>query len=178
MNKAVFLDRDGVIIKDTGFVGGPGSVELLPKVAQAINILHENGFLAIVISNQSGVARGYFSEEDLEQIDLEIKRRLAEKEACLDGVYYCIHHPEAKLMKYRCECSCRKPEPGMIFEAQKKYEIDLSSSYMIGDSERDVEAGIRSGCRSILISEPVDHAFAEDIEIAENLYDAVVRYIV
>lgn len=176
--KALFLDRDGVIIKDTGFVGSPQSVRLLPKAALAINLAHRHGYLAIVISNQSGVGRGFFSEDDLSKVEQEIARRLARKGAYVDDVYHCPHHPEAVIAKYRTKCVCRKPEPGMILEAQKKYQVDLSSSFMIGDSERDVEAALRSGVRPILIQQGEKRILINDIPTARSLYDAVAKYVV
>lgn len=175
--KAVFLDRDGVIIKDTGFVKTPKQVRLLPKAAQAINRLHELGYLVIVISNQSGVARGFFSEITLSQINDEIKNRLAKQGAFLDDIYYCPHHPEAAINEYRSDCSCRKPKPGMILKAGEEHAVDLSMSYMIGDSDRDVAAGVAAGCRPVLIARKSTRRRADNVMTAGSLIEAVEKFV-
>jgi D,D-heptose 1,7-bisphosphate phosphatase len=144
--KAIFLDRDGVINKEVNYLSAPNEFELLDGTAQALKILKEQGFLLIVITNQSGLARGYFSEETLKEIHDKMTRLLKEEGVNLDDIFYCPHHPE-----FTGECSCRKPKPGMILEAQERYNIDLSHSYMIGDTPSDIKAGINAGCKTVFV---------------------------
>ncbi|HOK65673.1 MAG TPA: HAD-IIIA family hydrolase [Anaerohalosphaeraceae bacterium] len=154
-NKAVFLDRDQTLIEDPGYINHPSQVRLLPGVAQALIQLKKMGYLLVVVSNQSGVARGLVTEEVLQQIHHQLKKLLADEGAYLDAIYYCPFHPEGVIPKYRCESDLRKPNPGMLLKAAQDLSIDLSRSWMIGDSFRDIEAGIRAGCKTILIESPV-----------------------
>ncbi|HOQ04782.1 MAG TPA: HAD-IIIA family hydrolase [Anaerohalosphaeraceae bacterium] len=154
-NKAVFLDRDKTLIEDPGYINHPSQVRLLPGVAQALIQLKKMGYLLVVVSNQSGVARGLVTEEALQQIHHQLKKLLADEGAYLDAIYYCPFHPEGVIPKYRCESDLRKPNPGMLLKAAQDLSIDLSRSWMIGDSFRDIEAGIRAGCKTILIESPV-----------------------
>ncbi len=154
-NKAVFLDRDQTLIEDPGYINHPSQVRLLPSVAQALIQLKKMGYLLVVVSNQSGVARGLVTEEVLQQIHHQLKKLLADEGAYLDAIYYCPFHPEGVIPKYRCESDLRKPNPGMLLKAAQDLSIDLSRSWMIGDSFRDIEAGIRAGCKTILIESPV-----------------------
>ncbi|MEJ5259023.1 MAG: HAD-IIIA family hydrolase [Anaerohalosphaeraceae bacterium] len=153
-NKAVFLDRDQTLIEDPGYINHPSQVRLLPGVAQALIQLKKMGYLLVVVSNQSGVARGLVTEETLQQIHHQLKKLLADEGAYLDAIYYCPFHPEGVIPKYRCESDLRKPNPGMLLKAAQDLSIDLSRSWMIGDSFRDIEAGIRAGCKTILIESP------------------------
>ncbi len=156
MKKAIFLDRDGTIIADKGFVHKKEDLELLPGVAQAIKMAKEAGFLVVVVTNQSGVARGFFSEKEVRDFNAHLKRTLAEQGAEIDAFYYCPHHPQAPLADYRLECNCRKPRPGMLLRAAQEMGINLSQSWMIGDSPRDVEAGKRAGCKTLLLGKGTD----------------------
>ena len=151
MERAVFLDRDGTIIEDTGYLDECSKIRFLPRVSEAIKLLNENGFKVIIITNQSGVARGYFTEEALQEINRYIQESLAERRAIIDGIYYCPHHMEGIIEEYRKECYCRKPDPGMIEEAAREFGIDLSQSFVIGDKISDIEAGHRAGCKAILL---------------------------
>lgn len=155
LNKAVFLDRDQTLIEDPGYINHPSQVRLLPGVAQALIQLKKMGYLLVVVSNQSGVARGLVTEEVLQQIHHQLKKLLADEGAYLDAIYYCPFHPDGVIPKYRCESDLRKPNPGMLLKAAQDLSIDLSRSWMLGDSFRDIEAGIRAGCRTILIESPV-----------------------
>jgi len=154
-HKAVFLDRDQTLIEDPGYINHPSQVRLLPGVAQALIQMRKTGYLLVVVSNQSGVARGLVTEEALEQIHHRLKKLLADEGAYLDAIYYCPFHPEGVIPKYRCESDLRKPNPGMLLQAARDLSIDLSQSWMIGDSYRDIEAGVRAGCRTILIESPI-----------------------
>jgi D-glycero-D-manno-heptose 1,7-bisphosphate phosphatase len=147
MNKAFFIDRDGVIVVETDYLGDPNYVEIIPGAAEAIKAIKAAGYLAIVVSNQSGVARGYYSEADVELVNQRIDKILTEQGANIDAFYHCPHHP-----KFSGECSCRKPEPGMLLTAAQEHQIDPTQSYMIGDKISDVNAGRNAGCsESVLI---------------------------
>jgi len=159
VNHAIFLDRDGVINEliyypEHGIVDSPFTEEqfkLTPAVGEAINKFHDLGFKVIVISNQPGIAKGNLSEKTFERISETMKKQLVKKGAFLDAEYYCFHHPEAKVKRLKANCSCRKPEPGLILQAAKDMSIDLSRSWMIGDGLTDVKAGKEAGCRTILL---------------------------
>lgn len=152
MNKAVFLDRDGVITKEPPhYAHRIDQLELIPKSAEAIKELNESGFKVIIVSNQSGVARGYYQEKDIKIYNNEMKRQLEEKGAHIDAIYYCPHHPEATIKEYRIDCDCRKPKPGMLKRAEKDLDLDLKCSFLIGDKDSDIEAGYRAGCKTILV---------------------------
>jgi len=152
MNKVVFLDRDGVITKEPPYYAHKiNQLELIPKSAEAIRLLNESGFKVIVISNQSGVARGYYQEKDIQKYNNEMKKQLKEKGAHIDAIYYCPHHPEAAIKKYRIDCECRKPKPGMLRQAEKDLNLNLKLSFLVGDKMSDIEAGYRAGCKTILV---------------------------
>lgn len=157
MVKAVFLDRDGVIIEDTGYVAGKDRVRFLPGSADAIRRLNENGFKVIVVSNQAGVARGYFDEAAVKETNEYIRDALARQGACIDAFYYCPHHVDGIIEAYRRDCYHRKPNPGMIEKAGRDFGIDLTESFLVGDRGCDIEAGRRAGCRTVLLGvEQVD----------------------
>jgi D-glycero-D-manno-heptose 1,7-bisphosphate phosphatase len=159
MNRAVFLDRDGVIneiayFPELGLLDSPLNVKqfrLLPKVAEVIIALNHLDLKVIVVSNQPGIAKGKITTKAFEEIRLKMKRELGRKGAHLDGEYYCFHHPSAKVAKYRTNCDCRKPRPGLFLRAAKDFELDLKKSYVVGDSLTDIKAGKAAGCRTILI---------------------------
>jgi D,D-heptose 1,7-bisphosphate phosphatase len=154
-HKAVFLDRDDTLIEDAGYISHPGQVKLLPGAAASLVQLRKMGFKAVVVSNQSGVARGIFTEETLAQIHHQLEKLLADEEAYLDAIYYCPYHPDGVIPKYRMESEMRKPAPGMLLKAAQELDIDMSRSWMIGDSYRDIEAGMRAGCKTVLINSPI-----------------------
>ena len=152
MNRAVFLDRDGVITKEPPYYAHKiDQLELIPKSAEAIRLLIKSGFKVIVVSNQAGVARGYYQEKDIQIYNNEMKRQLEEKGARIDAIYYCPHHPEATIEKYKIDCDCRKPKPGMLRQAEKDLNLNLKRSFLIGDKISDIEAGYRAGCKTILV---------------------------
>ena len=146
MNKAIFLDRDGTINVDFGYVYKTQELELLPGVAEALRIFQELGYLLIVITNQSGIGRGYFTLEDAEQFNRALAQELEKHGVILNDFYTCPHAPEE-------HCECRKPSPFMVTEAMKKYDIDPSQSYMFGDKKSDTECGERSGVKSFRVTE-------------------------
>jgi len=151
-NKAIFLDCDGTLIEDTGYINSPDQVKLLEGVTEALVELRAMGYKLIVVSNQSGVARGIVTEQVLGEIHNRLRQQLAEKGAHLDQIYYCPYHPEGVVRKYRKESDWRKPNPGMLLAAADELSIDLSQSWCIGDSNRDIEAGLRAGCKTILVN--------------------------
>jgi D,D-heptose 1,7-bisphosphate phosphatase len=159
MNRAVFLDRDGVINAALpnpleGKLDTPYRLEdfkLLPGVAQAVRAIKEMGFLAVVVSNQPGVAKGKCDYAFLETVNAELNVRLARQDAHLDAIYYCLHHPEAIDESLRVDCDCRKPKPGLLLRAARELDIDLASSFVLGDSPKDIEAGLAVGCQTILV---------------------------
>jgi len=152
--RAVFLDRDDTLIEDPGYISSPDQVKLLDGAAEALIKLKDLGYKLIVASNQSAVARGIISEKALNKIHDRLNQLLAEKNAFLDRIYYCPYHPEGVVPKYRKDSNDRKPNPGMLLTAAKDMDIDLSQSWCIGNSSRDIEAGHRAGCKTILIDVP------------------------
>ena len=155
-NKAVFLDRDNTLIEDPGYINHPDQVKLLDGVPEAIIELKDLGYKLVVVSNQSAVARGIVTEKVLNEIHDRLKQLLAEKGAFLDQIYYCPYHPDGVVRRYCKESNMRKPNPGMLLTAAEEMDIDLSQSWMIGDSTGDIEAGLRAGCRTIFIKHSWD----------------------
>jgi D-glycero-D-manno-heptose 1,7-bisphosphate phosphatase len=148
---AAFLDRDGTIIEQVELMHEVRQLRLLPGAAEAIRLLNQKSVPVLIVTNQPVVARGVSTEDEVELIHMELKRRLLRKGARIDAIYYCPHHPNATLEQYRVKCSCRKPEAGMILSAAREQGVDLSLSVMIGDSTQDIMAGRRAGTRTILV---------------------------
>lgn len=155
--KAVFLDRDGTINKYVGFLRKLDDFELLDGVSKAIKMINESGYLAIVVTNQPVVARGEVTVDELDVIHKKMETLLGQDGAYIDGLYICPHHPDSgfdgEIKELKIECECRKPKPGMILKAAKDFNIDLSNSYMIGDSENDIKAGMAAGCKTRKVDE-------------------------
>jgi histidinol-phosphate phosphatase family protein len=182
--RAVFLDKDGTLIEDVPYNVDPDLIRLTPGAAEGLAALHAAGYRLVVISNQSGVARGYFPEEALAEVERRLGRLLAEFGVPLAGFYYCPHHPAGSVARYAVACPCRKPAPGMIVRAARDLGIDLTRSWLVGDVPEDVEAGRRAGCRTVLIdrgqkrgweSSPgrrPDHAAADLAEAARLILSA------
>ena len=151
----MFIDRDGTITTLDGFVTRPEQLVLADGAAAAIRMINESGFLAIVITNQPVIARGECTIAGLDEIHRKMETDLGSSGAYIDDIFYCPHHPDkgftGERPEYKVECDCRKPKPGMIFAAAKKFNIDLSGSYMAGDSKMDALAGLRAGCQPALI---------------------------
>ena len=175
-NAAVFFDRDGTLIEDPGYLSHPDQVKLLDGAAEVLKEVGLLGYKTVVVTNQSAVARGIVSEEMLERIHQRLRELLALKGASLDGIYYCPYHPDGVIPHYRRDSDWRKPEPGMLLAAAEEMGLDLKQSWIVGDSGRDVEAGRRAGCRTILLgSGPADRDAADDGRpdyIAVNLREA------
>lgn len=151
MNKAVFIDRDGTIVEDVGYMSSPDQIKFIDGSIEAIKMLNESGYKVVIISNQAGVARGILTESALQTIDKTIKKNILNGGAYIDANYYCPHHPEHGTNHYKRECDCRKPNPGMIKKAEKDLSIDLSESFMIGDKAIDLESGWKAGTKAILV---------------------------
>jgi D-glycero-D-manno-heptose 1,7-bisphosphate phosphatase len=151
LRKAVFLDRDGTINEEKNYLHRVEDFAFIPGVPQAIRRLNEAGYLVIVVTNQSGVARGYFELADVEALHAHVKGLLASEQAHIDGFFICPHHPEAGRGLWRRECDCRKGQPGMLLQAAGELHIDLGRSFMVGDKVADIEAGRRAGCTPLLV---------------------------
>ena len=149
--RGLLIDRDGTICEEVGYLDRVEALKLLPGSAKAIRRANEAGFQAVVITNQSGVGRGLLDESRLADIHDGMRALLAEEGARIDGIYYCPHHPAAALDRYRRECECRKPRPGMLLRAGDEMGIDLKASYVIGDRCRDVEAARAVGATDVLV---------------------------
>jgi D-glycero-D-manno-heptose 1,7-bisphosphate phosphatase len=151
MKKAVFIDKDGTLIPDIPYNTNPDLISLSENSIEGLRELKKQGYLLVVISNQSGVARGYFKEEALSGIEKKLSNLLNEAGASLDGFYYCPHHPAGNVAGFNIRCECRKPASGMILKAAEDLDVDLSQSWMVGDILNDIEAGKQAGCQAILI---------------------------
>ena len=151
MRKAIFLDKDGTLIPDIPYNSDFEKITLQPKSVDGLRLLHAEGYQLIIITNQAGIAHGYFTETQFAAIMARLQQLLLQAGIPIAGFYYCPHHPMAKIARYRQTCNCRKPAPALLVHAAQDYNIDLSQSWMIGDILNDVEAGNRAGCRTILI---------------------------
>ena len=145
-NKAIFLDRDGVINKEVSHLSDPDKFVFIEGSIEALKIFKALGYLVIVITNQAGIARGLFNQETLNKIHKKMKRILNENNVIIDDIFYCPHHPE-----FTGSCNCRKPKPGMIISAREKYNINLNESFMVGDTLGDIEAGFNAKCKTIMV---------------------------
>lgn len=147
----MFLDKDGTLIPDLPYNVDPHQIQLAPGAELGLPLLHAAGYQLIVITNQSGVARGYFPETALAPVEARLRQLLLEIDVPLTGFYYCPHHPEGTVPEYTVPCGCRKPAPGLLIRAAQDHGIVLEASWLIGDILHDVEAGCRAGCRTVLI---------------------------
>ena len=150
-NRAVFLDRDGTINIEKGYLYRIEDFSFVPGAPQAIKLLKDAGFLVIVVTNQSGIARGYYTVRDVSLLHDHINEQLACLGTAIDAFFFCPHHPQGTIEKYAEVCDCRKPLPGLLFTAAEKFSIDLGRSYIIGDKAADVKAGLQAGCRALLV---------------------------
>ena len=151
LNRAVFLDRDGTINVEKNYLIDPADFEFIPGVPQALKRLQNAGFLLVVVSNQAGVAKGYFTEEQVELLHQHMRTLLAAYQVAVSGIYFCPHHPTSGLGKFLRDCDCRKGKPGLLLRAAADLGIDLSNSYMVGDKLADIEAGESAGCLTFLV---------------------------
>ena len=148
---AVFLDRDGTINEEVGYLDRLDRLRILPGAAAAVRRINEKGLKAVVVTNQSGVARGYFTEAFVRTVHDSIQEAMKREGAHIDGFYYCPHHSSEGIGEYRKTCGCRKPETGMLTRAAEEMNIDLSRSYLVGDTMKDVETGRRAGAKTVLV---------------------------
>jgi D-glycero-D-manno-heptose 1,7-bisphosphate phosphatase len=178
---AIFIDRDGTLNEDIGYVSSPDQLTLYPWAAEAVRLINKAELKAIVITNQSGIARGIYTEETLNAIHQKMIEELAMQGAKLDGVYYCPHHPKIGDSPYRIDCGCRKPKTGMLDRAAREHDIDLSRSFVIGDKASDINLALNAGARAALVmtgygrdtqAHP-DLFPCEPTFVAETLLDAV-----
>jgi D-glycero-D-manno-heptose 1,7-bisphosphate phosphatase len=158
--RAVFLDRDGTINVDHGYVFRAGEFEFIPGAPEAIRRLKDAGYLVIVVTNQAGIARGLYSEADVHELHRHLDRELACHDTSIDAYYYCPHHPEKGTPPYRRDCACRKPLPGMLLQAAADFPLNLGGSFLVGDKLSDIEAGLAAGCETIL----VETGYGADVE--------------
>ena len=181
----VFIDRDGTINKEAGYINHPDNFEIYPFVAQAVRLLNKYDILAVVVTNQAGIARGYFPIENMFRLHDKMVNELEKNGARLDGIYYCPHHPSSKIPEYAKDCDCRKPKPGMIKQAVKDLAIDEKKMYVVGDKVSDIELGWNTGCKTLFVLTGYGKGELAKFEgkgkkpdfICENLLEAVVEII-
>ena len=152
-NPAVFVDKDATLIRDVPYNVSPDLIELSPNAGRCVAILRKEGFRVVVISNQAGIALGYFPETALKEVEGRLQELLSQAGAQLDGFYYCPHHPRGKIEAYRQSCTCRKPGDEMLRRAAQEQDLDLENSWMVGDIAADILAGQKAGCRTILFTQ-------------------------
>ena len=179
MDKAVFLDRDGVVIQEPPhYIYRPDQLKLIPRSDDAIKLLNKNNFNVVIVTNQAGIAKGYYLEKDAIMFNQLMKEELERSDAHIDAIYYCPHHPEATIKRYRINCDCRKPKSGMFKKAERELNIDLKQSFIIGNKKSVIDAGKDVGCKAIMVLtgygkeeskiKNIDYDF-----IANDLYSAV-----
>ena len=151
MQRAVFLDRDGTICEEVGYLDSIDRLKIFPQSGKSLRRLNEALLKVIVVTNQSGVARDLFPESAVEEVHRQLRLELAREGAHLDAIYYCPHHPEGAVESYRRDCECRKPNPGLLRRAAEEHHLDLKSSFIVGDKYQDLETGFRAGTRTILV---------------------------
>ncbi len=173
---AVFLDRDGVINQDTGCVSCVDDFHFIDGTIEALQILKKKGYCLVVVTNQSGIARGYFTEEQFVSLTEWMDWSLADRDVDLDGIYFCPHHPTAGVGEYRQECNCRKPAPGMLLDAAKDLKIDLANSYMVGDKAGDLQAAKAAGVGHKVLVRTGKTVTEEAIALADEVQDSLLTF--
>ena len=176
MRKAILLDRDGTINVEKDYLHKIEDFEFEKNVVEALQILSSLGYTMAVVTNQSGIARGYYTEEDLQKLNEHIKRELEKYGVIIEKFYYCPHHPENGIGKYKADCICRKPNTGMLEAAIEEFDIDRKASFMVGDTLADIDAGIKAGLTPILVKtghgiETLEKIGDREINIFNSLYD-------
>jgi D-glycero-D-manno-heptose 1,7-bisphosphate phosphatase len=171
---AVFMDRDGTINEQMGYINHLSRFHILPGVPEAIKLLNDNDYLVIIVTNQSGVARGYYPIGLIQEIHTFMRESLKKEGADIDAVFFCPHYPRGKVEKYTRECDCRKPKTGMIKQARESFDIDMSKSYMIGDHFKDLEMAHNCGLRSIMgeVDYILPRLDCKPVYVADDLLDA------
>ena len=163
-SKAAFIDRDGVINDERNYVHRNEDFVLLPGVAQGLALLRDAGFRLIVVTNQAGIARGYYDQSAMDRLHVHLQEQLAMQGVALDAIYFCPHHPQGSVQGLAVDCDCRKPAPGMLFQAAKDFDLDLSASVLIGDKLSDVQAGKKAGVGRAVIVES-----GHEVDVAARL---------
>lgn len=176
MEKAIFLDRDGIINKDYEYVYKIEKFEIIKGVFESLIELQKNNYLLFIVTNQSGIGRGFYSEKDFEKLNKYMIELFEKKGIKINSVEYCPHYIDSKNEKYKLDCNCRKPNIGMFKKISKKYKIDIQNSYMIGDKKSDIEFGNKSKLKTILISSKNNLNYGQK-NICNNLYDATFNVI-
>jgi D-glycero-D-manno-heptose 1,7-bisphosphate phosphatase len=151
MKTTVFIDRDGTINRDVGYLTHPNQLELIPRAAAAISNLNRAGLLVVVVSNQAGIAKGFIQEKQVPAIHEVFLEILSQEGARIDGFYYCPHHPQGLVKKYTCSCICRKPAPGLLLRASEEMHIDLARSYVVGDKVSDMQLAHNVGATAVMV---------------------------
>ena len=173
LRRAVFLDRDGTLNVDTGYIARPEAVRLIPNAAEGARVLTRAGYALVIVSNQSGIARGMMTTEQADAVDAKVLDLLHERGVRIEATYRCPHLPHGKVTEYAVECDCRKPKPGLIAQAARDHGLDLARSWTVGDGSRDVEAGLAAGTRAVLIAADGAGAGADARALrAKDLLDA------
>jgi len=184
--KAIFIDRDGTLSEEVGYVNHLSRFRLFPFAVDAIRLVNRSPFLAVLVTNQAGVARGYFAEEMIHAVHGEVKRALDAGGAHLDGVYFCPHHPSAGEPPYRQDCECRKPKPGLLHRAASDLGVDLAGSYVVGDRRGDLELAWGVGATAVMVKTGYGRGEIEHLApawprqpdlVADHLLDAVVQIL-
>ena len=181
MNRAIFLDRDGTLIKNKGYICEFKDVEFYPFSLEALKLINSHNFQVVVVTNQSSIARGICSEEEIIQIHIEMEKYLKTQGIFIQGFYYCPYYRNSKIIKYKIDSFLRKPNPGMLIKSAKELNINLKQSYMIGDNITDILAGERAGCKTVLVKTGHGYEFLSEIKkkninvdiVSENLLQAV-----
>lgn len=164
--RAVFLDRDGTLVRDRGYLADPRGLELLPGCLEALRLLRQTELALVLVSNQSGVARGLFDEAAVAAVNARLARLIGEAGLSLDGVYYCPHHPEGRVAAYRRRCDCRKPAPGMLDRAARDLDLTLPGSWIVGDKDDDLGLAPARGLRAVLVR--TGHGLATETALGED----------
>jgi len=180
LKRAVFIDRDGTLNVEKNYLWRIEDFEFIPGVPEAIGRLNRAGYLVVVVTNQAGVARGYFQLDDVTRLHAHVQQQLAACSARVDGFYVCPHHPEFGAPPQRCDC--RKPAAGLLLKAADDFGIDLGNSFMVGDKRADIEAGLRAGCTPILVrtgygEETAQLDICKDVPVVASLPDAVALIV-
>jgi D-glycero-D-manno-heptose 1,7-bisphosphate phosphatase len=173
---AVFLDRDGVINQDTGYVATVDDFHFIDGAIEALQLLKKKGYCLVLVTNQSGIARGFFTENQFMHLTEWMDWSLADRDVDLDGIYYCPHHPTEGAAPYRQACNCRKPGPGMLLDAAKELDIDLANSYMVGDKTADLQAAQAAGVTHKVLVRTGKTVTEEGIALADDVQDSLLTF--